>query len=138
MTTGVVLGLPEGWKRPPEDIAKWILTLPQESWSEPMTNVLGNWDRLDETGLASWINQLPVETRDQVAADYCSMNSLEHPEQAIAIGLTITDATLREQSLRKLMDHWPMNSPEEARALLEEIPLSETQRKYLTSLLPTE
>jgi hypothetical protein len=136
ITTGVVLGRPENWERQPEEMAKWILTLPQESWGEAMQEVLGNWG--DENGIAGWINQLPVETRDQVAADYCSMNSLGHPEQAIVIGLSITDATLREQSLRKLMNQWPLNSPEEAHALLEEIPLSDAQRKYLTSLLPTE
>jgi hypothetical protein len=138
MTTGVVLGLPEGWERPPEDVAKWILTLPKESWSEAIASVLENWDRRDATGLASWINQLPAGTRDQVAADYCSTNYLEHPEQAIAIGLTITDATLRDQSLRKLMTRWSLDSLDEALDVLKKIPLSEAQRKYLTSLLPAE
>jgi hypothetical protein len=138
MTTGVVLGLSESWERPPEDVAKWILTLPKESWNKAMENVLANWDSRDETGLARWISQLPIETRDQVAADYCSARDLRHPEQAIAIGLTIKDATLRDQSLRKVMNRWCTESPDEARAVLKEIPLSEAQRKYLTGLLPTE
>lgn len=135
MTTGFVLGRPEGWERAPEDMAKWILTLPQESWGEAMQDALGNWG--DENAIAGWINQLPIETRDHVAADFCS-NNREHPEQAIVIGLTITDATLREQSLRKLMNQWPMNSPDDARAVFEEIPLSEAQKKYLTSLSAAE
>jgi hypothetical protein len=106
MTTGIVLGLPESCERPPEDVAKRILTLPQESSSEAMANVLENWDRRHAIGLASWINQFLVVRRDHVAADYCSSRDFEHPEQAIAIELTIKDATLRDQSLRKLMSRW--------------------------------
>lgn len=138
-TTGIVLGLPESWERPPEDVAKWILTLPKESWGEAMEDVLGNWDRREATGLASWIKQLPVETRDRVAADYCSARDLRHPERAIAIGLRITDATLRDQSLRKVMNRWcSTDPPDEALALLQKIQLSEAEMQYLVSLLPRE
>lgn len=138
-TTGMVLGLPENWERPPEDVAKWLLTLPKESWGEAMEDLVGNWDRRDAPGLASWIKQLPVETRDRVAADYCSAGDLRHPEQAIALGLKITDGTLREQSLRKVMDRWcGSDPPDEALALLQKIQLTEAEVQYLVGLLPRE
>ena len=76
--------------------------------------------------------------RDQAAADYCSAGDLRHPEQAIAIGLTITDATLRDQSLRKIMNRWSLDSLEEALAVLKKIPLSEAQRTHLTNMLPAQ
>lgn len=125
-----------GWERAPEEIAKWILTLPKESWSKAMERVLENWDRRDETGFTNWINQLPVGTRDQVAADYCSARNLRHPEQAIAIGLTITDASLRDRSLRKLMSRWSTDSFEEALSVLQRVQLTEAEMQYLVGLLP--
>lgn len=138
MTTGVVLGLPEDWQRPPEEVARWLLTLPKELWSETMGHVLENWDRRDAAAVASWINQLPVETRDQVAASYCSASDLRHWEQAIAIGMTIRDATLRAQSLRKAMSNWLPESREEALVLLKEAALTDAQKEYLATLLPPE
>ncbi len=101
-----------------------------------MERVLENWDRRDETGFTNWINQLPVGTRDQVAADYCSARNLRHPEQAIAIGLTITDASLRDQSLRKLMSRWSTDSFEEALSVLQQVQLTEAEMQYLVELLP--
>lgn len=136
MTTGVVLGLPGDWGRLPKDVANWILTLPEESWSGAMEHILENWERRDETELANWINQLPAGTRDQVAVDYCSASGLSYPEQAIAIGLTITDASLREQSLRKLMSRWSTDSFEEALSVLQKVQLTEAQMQYLVELLP--
>jgi hypothetical protein len=138
MTTGVVLGLPEGWQRPPEEMASWLLTLPKELWNETMGHLLENWDRRDAAAVASWINQLPVETRDLVAASYCSASDLRYREQAIAIGLTITDATLREQSLRMAISNWLPDSREEALAVLKDAELSDAQKEYLATLLPPE
>ena len=131
------MGLPGDWERPPKDVANWILTLPEESWSGAMEQILETWEGRDKTELANWINQLPAGTRDQVAVDYCSASGLRYPEQAIAIGLTITDASLRGQkSLRKLMSRWSTDSFEEALSVLQKVQLTEAQMQYLVELLP--
>lgn len=85
---------------------------------------------------ANWLREVGVSDRDllTIASDF----GPEHPEQTIAIGLIITDATLRDRSLQKLMSRWAVDSLDEALAVLKRIPLSEAQRNYLTNLLPRD
>ncbi len=136
ITTGLVLGLPEDWRRQPEEVANWVLTLPRDSWGEAMSRLLGNWARPDSDGLVNWLNQLPADTRDQVVADYCSSTYLESREGAVPLALSIRDPVLRERSVRELMNHWLSDSREEALLTISESELSESEKKYLIKLLP--
>ena len=139
LTNGNILGGSESWRRPPEDIARWILTLPQDSWKGAIGTVLENWNKENAAELSAWLNQLPPDTRDPVVADYCSSeNNRVHPDKAVSLALTIADPALRSQTLDNYMCRWLPSSPEQAVVVIKESVLSDAQKQYLIKRLPHE
>ncbi len=124
--------------RAPEEVARWMLTLPKETWSGAMVTVLQSWERQDETGLTQWLNQLPPGTHDDVVAGYCLSPEMEPSQRALALGLTISDATRRDETLRAVFSRWSSDSPEEAVQQLQAMALSQAQKEYLATLLPRD
>ena len=139
ITNGIILGGSDDWSRPPADVAGWLISLPHAAWQGAIGTVLENWQRQDEVGMTRWLDQLPPETRDQAVSEYCSTWSRENqPEHTIAWAMTITDPTLREQSLRELVSHWLSGSRKQALIKLETSTLPKAQKEYLATLLPEE
>ena len=70
-TTGEEFDASRSGTRPAEDIARWIITLPKESWRAGMGTVLDHWESQNAAGFSAWLDQLPPETRDEIVVAYC-------------------------------------------------------------------
>ena len=124
--------------RPAEDIARWIITLPKESWRAGLGTVLDNWESQNAAGFSAWLAQLPPDTRDEMVVTYCQSGVSKEPDRAIPLLLNMSDPTLRDQALRQyLADRLP-SSRDKAMLVINKSALSEAQKKQVINLLPQE
>lgn len=124
--------------RPAEDIARWIITLPKESWRAGLGTVLDNWESQNAAGFSAWLAQLPPDTRDEMVVTYCQSGVSKDPDRAIPLLLNMSDPTLRDQALRQyLADRLP-SSRDKAISVINKGVLSEAQKKQVINLLPQE
>jgi hypothetical protein len=87
-----------------DEVAKWLITLPDELWRENLGEVMNRWNYRDRAGLDGWIDQLPPTTRDAVLADYCKASGAYLRVENIRAGLKILDQNLREETLRHVFN----------------------------------
>ena len=85
-----------------DEVANWLLTLPQDLWDEGIGEVLRRWRWDDPAGEQAWLEQLPLPTRDAVLAQYCRAFRLRDATEYIQAGLRIHDPQLREQTFRAI------------------------------------
>ncbi len=136
-TTAVLLHAPEGYQRPPEEAARWVVALPSELWSDGIGAVVNGWMRDDQDEAVSWINQLPAATRDVALADVCRKAWLEDAERAVAFGMTISNPKLRDEALGEFATKLGLDRAE-ALERLEQLQLSHEQKAYLRKIMPAE
>lgn len=114
------------------DVAKWLLTLPENLWHEEVGEVVNRWPEQDGAGRDAWIDQLPLNTHDAVLAAYCRAGNSYIQAQNIRMGLKIRDSNLRQETLRDVFH----NMEEEAqKALWRNEQLTPTERKELSKIL---
>ena len=114
------------------DVAKWLLTLPENLWHEEVGEVVNRWPEQDSTGRDVWIDQLPLSTHDAVLAAYCRAGNSYVQAQNIRMGLRIRDSNLRQETLRDVF----RNMEEQAqRALWRNEQLTPTEMKELAKIL---
>ncbi len=124
------------YERPAEEIARWMITLPKESWrGGDLKWVLDNWESQNEPGLLAWMNQLPVDARDEILSIYCVSAKLE---KAVPLLLTISDPKLRDKTMLEYIAQSLPPSRERALLMIGKSGLSEAQKKYVIGLLPLE
>jgi hypothetical protein len=83
-----------------DDVAKWLITLPENLWREAVGEVVNRWPEQDSAGRDAWIDQLPRDTHDAVLVAYCRAGNSYIQAQNIKMGLRIRDSALREETLR--------------------------------------
>jgi hypothetical protein len=137
-TTGAKFDASESSERPAEDIARWIITLPKESWRAGLGTVLDNWESQNAAGFSAWLDQLPPETHDEIVAAYCSSGVIKEPDRALPLLLAMSDQTRRDQTVREYIANRLPLSRGKAMALINESALSPAQKKYVINLLPQE
>jgi len=125
------------WKKSPEDIAKWLVTLPADVAGHKIGRVSRAWNKDDRAAFQGWLNQLPVETKDMVASDYCSELSMEQFPDAIIVGETITNDSLRERTLRNMLKESGRTRAEISEAIAP-LSLTPQQREFLEKATPEE
>lgn len=135
--TSIMMEGPRDWPRPPEDVAKWLITLPHDLWKGEMANLLSNWQQGGPKAALAWIEQLPAENRGLVLSEYCPTGDGVDPKRVLTLATNIDDANIREQALRKFVDALG-GTREKAIASLSTLNLSASQKKYLASLLKKE
>ncbi|MEO5722490.1 MAG: hypothetical protein ABIR71_13620 [Chthoniobacterales bacterium] len=127
------------YQRPPEEVAHWMITLPLELWQENIGPVAAKW--MDETPDAAkaWLNQLPPASRDTAIASCCHAAVLGYHsrEPAIEIGLTISDARLRDAAVGALVRRLETSVPGaiSASRIINELSVSEQQKAYLRTFI---
>jgi hypothetical protein len=121
--------------RPAEDIARWIITLPKESWRAGMGMVLDHWESQNAAGFSAWLDQLPPDTRDEVVPAYCFSGIIKEPDRAIPLLLGISDPTRRDQTLREYIADRLPSSRDKAIAVINKSALSQAQKNYVINLL---
>lgn len=114
------------------DVAKWLITLPEELWREAVGEVVNRWPEQDSAGRDAWINQLPLDQHDVVLAAYCRAGNSYIRAQNIGMGLRIRDSSLREKTLRDVFG----NMEEQAQqALWRNEQLTSREMKELAKIL---
>jgi hypothetical protein len=124
-------------RRSEETIAKWLISLPSEVWSKHIGNLEERWNYKDSDEFSGWVNQLPPQTRDVAVARFCAQVSSASLEDAIVFGQTITDPTLREETLRDAIAASD-KTRSEIFELFDTLRLSPQQRVNLTGFVPDE
>jgi hypothetical protein len=114
------------------DVARWLITLPEDLWREAVGEVVNRWPDQDSAGRDAWIDQLPPDRHDAVLAAYCRAGNSYIQAQNIRMGLRIRDASLRQKTLRDLFG----NMEEEAqKALWRNEQLTPMETKELAKIL---
>lgn len=137
-TTGEEFDASRSGTRPAEDIARWMITLPKESWREGIGTVLDHWQSQNEAGFAAWLNQLPPDTRDEMVITYCFSGIIKEPERAFPLLLAMSDPIRRDQTLREYIADRLPPSRDKAALAINQSALSQAQKQYVIKLLPPE
>jgi hypothetical protein len=114
-----------------------MVAFPKEIWRDEIGSVIEAWANEDADSLVAWMNQLPEENRDLIAAEYCLSVDKREPERAIAAGMRITDTELREQTLGKYLSSFG-RTRQEAIECLNGFKLSAKEKASLAKLIPED
>jgi hypothetical protein len=134
-TTHVILGASEDYQRPPDEVARWMITLPPELWIDAIGSVAGDWFRRDPGGATSWLDQLQPRWRDATIASFCRTGNTDSAEQVITLGQLITDHKLRDSTLGHFVRHL-RDTREESIKAVNDLPISDEQKAYLLEVMP--
>ena len=115
-----------------DEVAKWLITLPDKLWRENLGEVMNRWDYRDRAGLDGWIDQLPSTTRDAVLADYCKASGAYLQVENVRAGLKILDQNLREETLRHVFNE---TEPEDHEQFLTDADLLPAEKEELARIL---
>lgn len=124
------------WTRKAEDVARWMMTLPKESWKEAMPSVVYNWNRQDAAGFGAWLQQLPPDTRNNILEIYFQEGTINWLKGDMPLLSTITDPILRDEVARNCLRRSFAPTREKAVREIKRSQLSESDQQYLIKLLP--
>lgn len=113
-----------------DEVAKWLITLPENLWHESLGEVLNSWR--EPAAINGWTAQLPPDTRDAVLAAYCRAYNSYLPTDNLRAGLNIRDSKLREETFRAIFSEM---DPEVREELLAKAELSPAEAKELMRVL---
>jgi hypothetical protein len=137
MTMDVILGLPEGYVKPSDAVAKWMVTLPAEQWSDSIGLVAQDWFGKDPSAATQWFNQLSPSIRDTALASFCRGAKSESIDQVLALGLTIYDPKLRDAALGQLVRSLG-ETKEEALQAIDGLGVGDAEKSYLRKVMAEE
>ena len=125
-------------QRPKPEVAAWLVSLPVELWSKQVGQLISPWIRDDADEAVGWLNSLRRDERDAAIASACETDAeAESAERLLALGMTISDAKLRDQALGKLVRNFG-KTRDEAVAVLSRLAISHEQKSYLRKLVPPD
>lgn len=126
------LDRPRDYRRPPDEIAPWMVGFPVEFWSDGIGVVANGWLNDDADSAKAWLNQLRPDLRDAAIAS-CCRSATQNWRQEIELGLTIRDDPLRDSVLADLIRSFSTKREEgiEVIEFIDELSFSEDQKAYL-------
>lgn len=116
----------------PDEVTKWLLTLPDNLWQEQVGYIIDRWAAEDRPAVDAWMNQMPPQTRDRLLAEQCLAFNWNLPASGFRAGLRIGDPELRESTFRKLFKDKVEEGKQE---LLEKAELSAEEAGELRRIL---
>jgi hypothetical protein len=127
---------PPNYQRPPEEVARWMVTLPIELWRENIGRVAEGWLNEAPDSAKAWLAQLPPELRDvTVVSIFGDAKEFQIASQLVVeVGLTIGDPKLRSTTLAGYLRH-PDRTTAEALLALDEFSIPPEQKAYLRTIL---
>ena len=134
-TAGLFVGAGAPSQKPLAEVAPWMLTFSPELWRNNIGEVFGEWIRRDAEQASEWVNELRPETRDAVLARFCRNPAGETGDQAVALGLTISDEHLRDQVLAEFARGLG-GTRAEAMDALEGLEISDEEKTFLRKIMP--
>ena len=125
------------WDRTADVIAKWLITLPRETWSNHMGGLALTWIMKDRQEFFGWVNQLVPADRNQILSEYCLTEVNTLLPEAVVVSQQINDRELREHTARELLGR-SGKSRDELLAMLKTMDLKPSQLSALAMLIPVE
>ena len=130
--TSVYLGGGDPLKLKPDQVTKWLLTLPENLWQKEIGSVMDNWAREDQTAVDAWTSQMTPQMRDRLLSEQCLGFYWNIPETAFRAGLRISDPALRQKTFRQVFLDRGEEGKEE---LLQRVDLSPEERAELMKIV---
>lgn len=100
--TDVYLGSGDYLHLKADEVAKWLLTLPDNLSRGEIGPVIDDWARDDQPALDAWYSQMQPPMRDRLLADQCRAYSGNIPTTGLQAGLRISDPELRLNTFRQI------------------------------------
>jgi hypothetical protein len=100
--TSIYLGSGDPLHLEPEQVAKWLLTLPDNLWHEQIGAVIERWADQDQPALDTWYSQMTPQVRDRVLAEQSRAFNWNSPTAGFKAGLRISDPELRQNTFREM------------------------------------
>lgn len=136
-TSTVLLGVPEGYQRPPEEVVKWMAGLPMELWSDSIGEVAKEWLTRDPSAATFWFDQLRPEMRDTAIASFCRAADSESAAQVLTLVWTMSKPGSRDKALGEFVRNL-RTTRDEALDAVNDLPISDEQKAYLRDLMPED
>lgn len=137
MTTALILGLPDGYIKPTDAVAKWMVTLPVELWDDSIGQVAEEWLKHDVPAATEWFNQLSPDTRDAALSSFCRAAKSESTDQVLALGPTISDQKLRDTAMGQFARNLG-ETKEEALETINDLDVRDSEKAYLRKVMAEE
>lgn len=130
------LDRPPDYQRPPDEVVRWMASLPVEFWKESIGVAANGWLTRDADSAKAWLDQLSPDLRDVAIASCCrhAKQNWWQPTMVIELGWTISDQRLRDSALGDLVQSYGTKR-EDAIEVVNELSLSEQQKAYLLGLI---
>lgn len=127
---------PPDYQRPPEEVARWMVTLPLELWKESIGRVAEGWLNHDADSAKAWLAQLQPEQRDVtiVSLFHEAKSHQISAQEVIEVGLTIGDPKLRDTMLVDFL-RFSGSTTTEVLQVLDEFSIPAEHKAYLRKIL---
>lgn len=116
----------------PDEVAKWLLTLPDNLSRKEIGSVVDHWARDDQTAVDAWYNQMQPPMRDRLLAEQCLGYNRNIPTTGLQAGLRISDPELRQDTFRQIFKDLEEEGKQQ---LLQEAQLSAEEAGELKRIL---
>jgi hypothetical protein len=116
----------------PAEVAKWLLTLPDNLSHKEIGSVIDHWARDDQPAVDAWYNQMQPQMRDRLLAEQCLGYNGNIPTTGLQAGLRISDPELRQNTFRQIFKDLEETGKQE---LLQEAQLSAEEAGELRRIL---
>ena len=138
-TTNAVLvgGVPEGYQRPPDEVARWMVSLPVELWNDSIGDVAEEWLTRDASAATGWLNQLSPDRREVAIVSFCRAAESDSAEHVMTLASTINDRSLRDRVLGEFARQL-RTERDEAMEAIGDLPISDKQKAYLRTVMPED
>jgi hypothetical protein len=128
---------PADYQRPPEEVARWMVSLPVELWNESIGLVAQAWMHEDALSATNWFDQLRPEMREVAVVSLCSVRQSAYRDDVIKLAWTIRDPTLRERALGAVARSLRPDRQDAIEAV-NQLPISDEQKAYLRKVMPED
>jgi hypothetical protein len=127
---------PPNYQRSPEEVARWLVTLPGDLWEESLGRVVQGWLREDADSEKAWFAQLPPEIRNRAIVGMCREAKPHNiaTDAVIQLAFAIADQSVRDTALREFAHSFSADKTETSDAI-NNLPISDVQKAYLGRLI---
>ena len=136
-STAVFVDGDVNYQRPPEEVARWMATLPPNLWETHVGGLFDRWFREDSEGARAWIDQMPTGQRDVALANSIETGMDGSAEELVPLAFTITDPQLRTGALRGFIKTRGYDRAN-LRQKIEALPVTPAQQEILHRMMDEE
>jgi hypothetical protein len=127
---------PPNYQRPPEEVARWMVTLPVDLWEESIGRVARGWLNENADSAKAWFAQLPPEIRDRAVVGICreAESHLAGTDDVIRLAFSISDKSVRDRALLAFARSFGADNTDATKEI-GGLPISEAEKAYLRRLM---